>query len=180
MRESVPSGVRMPLLRAAFVGASVVWALMLPLVPFLAARPHASVFGTATIFALYSIGHLICHQLPERSFHVWGAQLPVCARCTGIYVGAAVAAVLAAAPLKGCPTRRPTYVGHPFRDAVAVRTVLAVAALPTAFTLVYEWTTGQTPGNVIRFAAGLPIGVAVAWLVVHATRDGATAENQVN
>jgi uncharacterized membrane protein len=34
------------------------------------------------------VGYAICHQLPERSFHMAGQQLPLCARCTGIYMGA--------------------------------------------------------------------------------------------
>jgi uncharacterized membrane protein len=34
------------------------------------------------------VGYAICHQIPERSFHIAGHQLPLCARCTGIYLGA--------------------------------------------------------------------------------------------
>jgi uncharacterized membrane protein len=36
----------------------------------------------------------LCHQLPERSFYVWGHPLAVCARCAGIYVGYAVCLLL--------------------------------------------------------------------------------------
>lgn len=28
-----------------------------------------------------------CHRLPHRSFFIKGKQLPVCARCTGMYIG---------------------------------------------------------------------------------------------
>ena len=28
-----------------------------------------------------------CHQIPTRSFSAYGYQLPLCARCTGIFVG---------------------------------------------------------------------------------------------
>ncbi|MDD3394962.1 MAG: DUF2085 domain-containing protein [Anaerotignum sp.] len=33
------------------------------------------------------IGSAVCHQMAERSFILDGKQLPVCARCTGIYSG---------------------------------------------------------------------------------------------
>jgi hypothetical protein len=48
--------------------------------------------------AVYGIGSLVCHQLSERSFHWHGAQLAVCARCTGIYLGACAIAVVAPLP----------------------------------------------------------------------------------
>ncbi len=34
------------------------------------------------------IGYAICHQIPARTIHVAGTPLPLCARCTGIYLGA--------------------------------------------------------------------------------------------
>jgi uncharacterized membrane protein len=34
------------------------------------------------------IGYAICHQIPERTIHINGTPLPLCARCTGIYLGA--------------------------------------------------------------------------------------------
>ncbi|MCX6894352.1 MAG: DUF2085 domain-containing protein [Verrucomicrobia bacterium] len=34
------------------------------------------------------VGHRSgCHQIPERSFLMWGYQFPVCARCAGAYIG---------------------------------------------------------------------------------------------
>ena len=31
--------------------------------------------------------HPICHQLPERTFHLFGEPFAVCHRCTGLYLG---------------------------------------------------------------------------------------------
>jgi uncharacterized membrane protein len=35
-------------------------------------------------------GYALCHRITERSFMVNGRQLPLCARCTGMYLGAAL------------------------------------------------------------------------------------------
>jgi uncharacterized membrane protein len=35
----------------------------------------------------HAIGYAICHQLPARTFHLNQTPLPLCARCTGIYLG---------------------------------------------------------------------------------------------
>lgn len=45
---------------------------------------------------IYEIGdHSGCHQLPERSFFWKGRQFPVCARCTGVFIGQTLAVILA-------------------------------------------------------------------------------------
>lgn len=36
----------------------------------------------------HAVGYGICHQLPARTFFINGKPLPLCARCTGIYLGA--------------------------------------------------------------------------------------------
>ena len=107
---------------------------------------------------MYVVGSFLCHQLPERSFHLWGVQLPVCARCLGIYVGGATSAVVAVVA-----AARDRWRTEPGRDA---RVALAAAALPTIATLAYEWISGDTPANGIRAMAGVPLGAIVAWLVV--------------
>lgn len=32
-----------------------------------------------------------CHQKPERSFFIRGYQLPICARCSGVFIGYLIA-----------------------------------------------------------------------------------------
>jgi len=43
---------------------------------------------------LMKLGALTCHQMYERSFSYKGYQFPVCARCTGIFVGNVIGIVL--------------------------------------------------------------------------------------
>ena len=40
------------------------------------------------------LGHIVCHQKPDRSFFVKNYQFPICARCTGITIGFTIALVL--------------------------------------------------------------------------------------
>jgi uncharacterized membrane protein len=35
-----------------------------------------------------AIGYAVCHRISERSFHIGNYQLPLCVRCSGMYLGA--------------------------------------------------------------------------------------------
>jgi uncharacterized membrane protein len=48
----------------------------------------AGLFGKAD-----AIGYAVCHRIGERSFHIGSYQLPLCARCSGMYLGAATGLV---------------------------------------------------------------------------------------
>jgi uncharacterized membrane protein len=152
------------LLRRAFLISSVTWAVWIPLAAFAASRVAAPslVYGVALV--AYSLGHLICHQLPERSFHLWDASLPVCARCTGIYLGASMTSLVLAFRGGGSVSFADTLFAMADVHTRA-RLVLLMALIPTAATLIFEWTTGVTPGNWVRALAGVPLGAAVAWAV---------------
>lgn len=39
---------------------------------------------------LDAIGYSVCHRIAERSFFMFDRQFPLCSRCTGMYLGAAV------------------------------------------------------------------------------------------
>ena len=108
--------------------------------------------------ALRPLGASICHQRPERSFVVSGTPLPVCARCTGLYLGAALAAPFVLGRPRAFATGRP-------------RMFLAVAALPTAATWTLEFAGLFPFSNASRFIAALPLGFAAASLVLHTLVD---------
>jgi uncharacterized membrane protein len=159
--------------RRAFIAAAIGWAVALVLAPSIAARPDTPPLY-AFAFGVYAAGSLLCHQLADRSFHLWGVQMPVCARCTGIYAGGAVAAIVAyvvsafrrtQVRLKPNATYGSLVRLKPDTTYRYARIALLAAALPTAATLVYEWTTGQTPANAIRALAGFPLGAAVVWAI---------------
>lgn len=50
--------------------------------------PPSTLLGKADV-----VGYAICHRLPDRSFFLDGRQLPLCARCTGTFLGAIVGLV---------------------------------------------------------------------------------------
>lgn len=39
---------------------------------------------------LNALGYSVCHQMDARSFYVDGIKFPLCARCTGMYLGALI------------------------------------------------------------------------------------------
>ena len=160
----------MDVLRRAFIAGSISWAVLLPVAPFAASQPAPAPFWYGLAFLMYTAGSFICHQLPARSFHAWAAQWPVCARCTGIYFGSAAAAIVTALGTK--PETYDTVRPEPDTTSRS-RMLLAAAALPTAATLIFEWTTGVTPSNAIRAIAGAPLGAIVTFVVVKALRTQA-------
>jgi uncharacterized membrane protein len=112
--------------------------------------------------AVHRAASLVCHQRPDRSFRAGAVPLPVCARCTGLYLAAALGACAAWAGAR--------------RQAPRAAGLLALASLPTVLTLVLEWSGAAALSNGARSAAAVPLGAAAAWLVVRMLR----AEDQAN
>ena len=106
--------------------------------------------------AAYLSASRVCHQKPERSFTTAGVQWPVCGRCSGLYLAAPLGAVAALG------ARRRTG-----RRAIAW---FAVAAAPTAVVWAVEILHIAPVSSVVRAVAALPLGFAVALLIVGVTR----------
>jgi uncharacterized membrane protein len=103
---------------------------------------HLPIFG----FALQRGFSLVCHQQTDRSLVLFGGSVAVCARCLGIYLGAAV----------GLLIRLPREVA--WRVLVASATINVIDWLTELLGLHGNWTF-------TRFALGLALGMAAAMLV---------------
>lgn len=146
-----------------FVVLVCCWTLALPAAALLS--HERSLPAVVFVDAVYTGGRVVCHQRPERSFVLAGTTLPVCARCTGLYVGAAVSAIAVVGW-----RRRPSAAGN---VAARARLALGLAAVPILLTLLAEWITGDVPSGLVRACSAAPFGAAVAWAVLRATRNGA-------
>ena len=109
---------------------------------------------------MYGLGSFICHQLPERSFHLAGFQLPVCARCVGIYLGVSGGAA--------CAWMWHGSRAFPPMTSRDMRWVVAVAAAPTLLTVALETVGVWFPSNNARALAGVPLGGLVGLVVMNA------------
>jgi uncharacterized membrane protein len=115
---------------------------------------------------IFSIAGLICHQRPDRSFFWAGHQFPVCARCTGLYVSAALGLIgwLSVRASGWRPSR--------LIDPRAVRTLFIVAGLPTAISLATGALGVWDGSNATRAVLALPLGaIAGAIVAAVATKD---------
>jgi len=144
--------------------AALVWASVLPVAAAGAASSQRWPLSTV----VYGIGQFICHQRPERSFRWASTPWPVCARCAGIYAGAAftsLVVLLIARPSALPPTR--------------ARLWTAAACAPAVASLLYEWTSGVAPANLVRAATGFVLGAVMSWIVLafmnEPTRSAAVA-----
>ena len=109
------------------------------------------------------IGYAVCHQIPERSFHIHGEQFPLCARCTGTFVGALTGFVV----LTALRRRR---AGSLPAVPILVVLILFIAAmgvdgLNSYLTFFPNLPHAYQPHNVLRLATGMLNGVALSIIV---------------
>jgi uncharacterized membrane protein len=139
---------------ALLMVAALAWLGSIIVAPVALARGH-NLFAL-TIYGAFSF---LCHQIPERSFHVEGHSLAVCARCTGIYAGFTLGVLIypLARSLRELETPR--------------RLWLLAAAVPT----LVDWGLGffrfWENTHLSRFATGALLGAVCAFYVVPGLLD---------
>ena len=172
------------MLRAGLTVAALGWALLIVVAPFWAgdgmgvdtgpvgrepgseSRPYLRQAALGIAAFVRVAGARVCHQRPERTFHLSGRPMPVCGRCAGLYLSGALG--LLAVVIGG--RSRPAVQGGPmpswYPDRLDPRAVrLAIAAIPTAATWLSEVAGLWNPGTPLRALAALPLGMTAGWLM---------------
>jgi uncharacterized membrane protein len=100
---------------------------------------------------LIILSNFICHRIPERTFNIRGHYFPVCARCTGFYLGALAYFVYAYY----------FYIDYsPLLIIVAI--LMLVPTLLDGFTQLFGF---RKSSNILRLFTGLIGGVGLAILI---------------
>ena len=92
---------------------------------------------------------IFCHGIPERCLSVWGTRMPICARCTAIYIGLALAAC--------------TFRILPLLRERAARILLYAATVPMAVDGLTQLAHMRQSTNELRLITGLLAGLAFAF-----------------
>jgi uncharacterized membrane protein len=109
-----------------------------------------------------AIGYSVCHRIAERSFYIGGRQMPLCARCTGMYLGMLVS-LLFQLPFGRRTGFPPLKIALPL-SLLAVIFVIdginsTLQALPPAPQL-------YAPSNFLRLMTGAGLGMLVPLYLV--------------
>ncbi len=111
-----------------------------------------------------AVGYAICHRIEARTFHAHDRPLPLCARCTGIYLGVITALVIIAARGRLRAARLP---GIPVLAVmVALGLTYAVDGLNSYLSIFAFYTPPYQPHNTLRLLTGLSFGLALITIVL--------------
>jgi uncharacterized membrane protein len=114
-----------------------------------------------------AIAYAVCHRIAERSFTIGTRQAPLCARCTGMYLGAILG--LAFQHFQGrrgsIPTWKYLFIFGPLVAAFGIDGVNSYLHLFPLFPGIY------TPENWLRLVTGMGMGLAIAAVLAPAFRQ---------
>lgn len=106
-----------------------------------------------------AVGYAVCHRIDLRSFHIGDRPLPLCARCTGMYLGAVVGLLY-----QTITARRKA--GMPPRSVLAGLGLLVllfgVDGFNSYLRLFLDHPLLYEPNNTLRLLTGTGMGIAIA------------------
>lgn len=109
-----------------------------------------------------AIGYAVCHRIDVRSFHLGERQLPLCARCSGMYLGFMLGLV-------SLILTRPRQGGMPSVKIWALLGLLGVIFVIdglNSYLHLFPNVSGlYKPNNTLRLITGTGVGLAIAVVV---------------
>ncbi len=114
-----------------------------------------AVLGISSIYILHDA---FCHQQADRSFHITGEQLSLCARCMGVYLGLIVAAVI----------QSHATIIHSQLSPLLKRNLVIIMALSFVILAGEKYLLEPSNidvGNIARFVVGIGLGYCLAIVV---------------
>ncbi len=113
---------------------------------------------------LDAIGYAVCHRIEARSFHFHDRQVPLCARCTGMYLGAVLGIVFQA--VQGKKGKYPPW------GSIIVLGLLVLAFIVDGSNSYLHFFPAQDgiyePQNWLRLVTGMGMGLAMAAAILPA------------
>jgi len=139
------------------LGGAVLWCAAIVVAPLCASE--SGLVGSLGS-GLYLFFHPICHQLDDRSFHIFGKPLAVCIRCLAIYGGFLVGVVLYAG------------IGRRARGILSFRAILLWSVVPMLLDVVLDAIDVHQSTTLTRCITGLLFGVVIPFTIIPAAQEG--------
>ncbi len=138
-----------------FIGGliCILWLLTTPM----------GIFGKAD-----TIGYAVCHRIDTRSFHIGVRQIPLCARCTGQYLGAVIGLIflwIVGRDRTGTPPKR--VIGGMIILFIfyAIDGVNSYFYLPPFLKMFPNMPHLYEPSNTLRLFSGTGVGLVIGMIL---------------
>jgi uncharacterized membrane protein len=132
-----------------FLAPAVLWMALIVLAPYLESVGSHDLAGL-----MYFFFKPTCHQLPERSFFIFGYPMAVCARCFGIYLGFLAATLLYPLILPVDNRKTPN------------KWLLILAIIPMGLDGGIQFLTSYESNNILRLITGLICGGVLPFYIL--------------
>jgi uncharacterized membrane protein len=113
-----------------------------------------------------AVAYAVCHRIDARSFHLGTRALPLCARCSGMHLGALITGLYFIARGRRRAGQYPTRAVAVTLGVFAL--VFAVDGLNSYLTLFPAAPHLYEPNNLLRISTGMLLGIGLA-TVTYAT-----------
>lgn len=135
---------------------------VLLLLGFYKVTDQVHLHGDVLLTTADRIAYTVCHRLPTHSFMIFGRSLPLCARCSGIYLGIVWGFTYLAS------ANRLYHARFPRRNHLLLLIALVAIMGVDGFNSLFHDMGRELypPQNWLRLITGMGAGIAIALIVV--------------